>query len=347
MALASMFSSFKTQEYVMGTLKVRYGYFYMLLLATPLVIYAAHRGYIGDTMVYMFQYEALPVDLENFLKFLEPLKDKGYVVFTWICKQFIGDNRPAILTIIATFQLIPLVLVYRRYSESLFISIFLFVLSTDYLSWMMNGLRQFFAAVIIFCCVPLILKKKYISVILVIVFASTFHATALLMIPFVFLAQGPAFNKKSVAILFACILLIGIADQFTGFLDVLLRDTQYNNSVSAWTEAGDDGTSFFRVATYTVPVLIAFIQRKVIKQIDNPLINLCINMSLVGVGFYILSMFTSGIFIGRLPIYFTLYNYILLPWEIKYLFSRGSDSIVKICMFSSYFVFCIIQLGIL
>lgn len=45
-------------------------------------------------------------------------------------------------------------------------------------------------------------------------------------------------------------------------------------------------------------------------------------MSIVSAGIYLVSMFTSGIYIGRLPIYCSLYSYVLLPWEIKHLFNE-------------------------
>ena len=55
-------------------------------------------------------------------------------------------------------------------------------------------------------------------------------------------------------------------------------------------------------------------------------------MSIVSVGFYIVSMFTSGIFIGRLPIYFSLYSYILLPWEIDHMFTKRSARLIYVVM---------------
>ena len=62
-------------------------------------------------------------------------------------------------------------------------------------------------------------------------------------------------------------------------------------------------------------------------------------MSIISTGLYVVSMFTSGIFIGRLPIYFSLYNYILLPWEIENLFTERSKKLVYIGLIGFYLLF--------
>ena len=90
---------------------------------------------------------------------------------------------------------------------------------------------------------------------------------------------------------------------------------------------------------YAVPSILSLVGLRYIKEADNPLINLCTNMSIVAVGFYVISMFTSGIFIGRLPIYFSLYSYILLPWEIEHMLDEKSYKIVYALMIIFYLLF--------
>lgn len=345
--LLSLFPAMERQELVLGQPKVRMNYLFTFMMLAVLVYVTAHRGYIADTRAYLKQYSSIPLNLESFRDYLSLQKDKGFVILTWLIKRIVGDQTILYLGTIATMQFCLLLSIYRKYSESLVISLFLFIFSTDYMSWALNGMRQFLAATIIFLCLPFILKKHHIWIILLIALASTFHGSAWLVLPIIFIVQGPAFNRKTILILIASFGVIAVADQFTNILDVVLGDTQYTNVVSDWQGMQDDGTNVLRVLVYSVPVIVAFIQKKVIAEVNNPLINLCVNMSIVGVGLYIVSMFTSGIYIGRLPIYFTLYNYILLPWELKYLFSRGSDTFMNICMMLGYFLFCGIQLGLL
>ena len=105
------------------------------------------------------------------------------------------------------------------------------------------------------------------------------------------------------------------------------------------------GTSFIRVLVYAVPTILAVIGRKQIKAAGDKVINICVNMSLLSTGIYLVSMFTSGILIGRLPIYFSLFNYILLPWGIENIFTARSRKLLYPLMIGAYFVFYYYQLN--
>ena len=57
-------------------------------------------------------------------------------------------------------------------------------------------------------------------------------------------------------------------------------------------------------------------------------------------------MFTSAIMIGRLPIYFSLYNYILLPWEITHIFTRRSARVITWAMVGFYLLYNYYQVAV-
>ena len=108
--------------------------------------------------------------------------------------------------------------------------------------------------------------------------------------------------------------------------------------------AQDDGTNILRVLVYSVPALLSLVGIRYIRYAEDPVINICTNMTIVSMGLYVVSMFTSGLLIGRLPIYFSLYGYILLPWMIQHMFTEKSAVLVKIAMVGSYLVFYIYQM---
>ena len=145
-------------------------------------------------------------------------------------------------------------------------------------------------------------------------------------------------------VIIVVIVAVMFANQFTNILDTMLSETQYENVVSDWQSWQDDGTNFLRVLVYCVPTIISLIGLKSIRQEDDPLINLCTNMSIASAGLYVISMFTSGVFIGRLPIYFSLYNYILLPWEINKIFTKQSARLIYIAMIIAYLGFYLYSL---
>ena len=327
-------------EYVCGEKVQRYYPLWAFLIYLPLVIWSGFRGYVGDTGAYMKMFQEIPSGLRNIPSYMDTIeKDKGFYLFSAVIKNLISDNVNVYFIILALIQVVLLIKVYRKYSSNYIVTFFLFVASTDYISWMFNGIRQFTAVTITFFAFEYILKKKYVPAVLIVLFAALFHGSALLVLPFIFIAQGQAWNKKTILFIIAVIVAVMFIGKFTDILDTLLAETQYKNVVSDWQEWQDDGTNIIRVLVYAIPSILSLVGLRFIKYADDPVINLCTNMSIASVGFYVVSMFTSGIFIGRLPIYFSLYGYILLPWEIEHMFSEKSAKLVYLAMIAGYLGF--------
>ena len=101
-----------------------------------------------------------------------------------------------------------------------------------------------------------------------------------------------------------------------------------------------------RVLVYMIPTLLAVFGLQYIRREDDPVINFAANMSVISSGIYVISMFTSAIMIGRLPIYFSLYNYILLPWEITHIFTRRSARVITWATVGFYLLYNYYQVAI-
>ena len=332
---------------VMGKREQRWRLGPAIALVMPYIVWAGFRADgFGDTGAYRNSFRNIPSVLSEIPSYLETItKDKGYSVLAAALKLIFGDSDIIFFLILATIQIICLVIVLRKYSSNYWMSIFLFIASTEYLSWMHNGIRQFTAVMIIFAATDLILKRKYVPLIGVILLASTIHGSALLMIPIVFIIQGNAWNKKTVLCIMASIAVLFFVEQFISILDTLLSDTQYTSMVSDWQSWNDDGTNPIRVFVFSIPTLLSIIGLKIIKHENNPVINMATNASIITTGLYLVSMVTSGIFMGRLPIYVSLYSMcILLPWEIENLFTRDSARLVQLIASGCYVIFFYYQM---
>ena len=66
-------------------------------------------------------------------------------------------------------------------------------------------------------------------------------------------------------------------------------------------------------------------------------------MSIVSTSLWVIAMATSGIFMGRLPVYAGMFNYVLLPFEIETIFDRRSARAVTIFMCVCYLAFYFYQ----
>lgn len=337
----------KRNEVVLGKVEKRWNVFPAIILIVPYIIWAGFRSDIyGDTYAYRQSFFKAPSQLGELGAYLVGVsKDKGFSVLTVFIKWIAGNSDIVYFLIIAAVQLICLALIYRKYSCDYWTSIFLFVASTDYLSWCHNGIRQFMAIILILAATELLLKKKYFLLIVVILIASTFHASALLMIPIVFIVQGKAWNKKTVLCIIASVIALSFVEQFTNVLDTLVSNTQYSNIVTDWKEWQDDGTNPIRVFIYSIPMILSIVGFKQIKNKDDSFVNILTNFSILTSAIALISMVTSGIFLGRLIIYPAIYSsFLLLPWEIDNLFTKDSAQLIKIAMIVGYIGFFFYQM---
>lgn len=333
---------------VLGKTEYRWSWTPAIILACPYAIWAGFRHNLwGDTGSYMKIYRNLPNTFGEIFPYMESItKDEGFYFLSAVFKCMLGDSTTVYLLFIGILQISILTYVYRKYSCDYWFSVFVFVASTDYMSWCHNGMRQFLAVCVVLCATKWILEKRYIIAIVIVLLASTLHGSALLMLPIIFIVQGKAFNTKTLMCILAALIILAYVDQFTNILDELLAETQYTNVVSDWkADAEDDGMNPIRVLVYGMPTILAIMGYRIIKKEDNPLINMCVNASAVSTGIAIVAMGTSGIFIGRLPIYCSLYaNGILLPWEIKYLFTEQSSRFIHLSAIICYIAFFYYQM---
>ena len=328
------------QEHLLGRKVKRWDYLPAIILVLPLTLWSGFRGDVADTYLYRKLFMEESRELMNIPAILlSDGKDKGFTALTIFLKYFIGNSDKLYFTIFAVFQMVCICLVFRKYSSDFWISVFLFVASTDYASWMFNGMRQFVAVCMIFGCFDLMVKKKYIRMILVILLASLIHGSALLMIPIIFVVQGKPWNMRTILMLIGTAVVVLFIDRFTPILSTMLEDTQYDGVMENEIWVVDDGTNVIRVLVYSVPAIISLFGRKYLDQANNTAVNICVNCSLVTAALYAVSAVTSGVYIGRLPIYTTLMGYISLPWLINHMFNKASAQLVKGVMIVMYVAF--------
>ena len=316
-----------------------------LILVLPLVILAGFRGdLLGDTALYRKLYaELAPGFRTAWNAFANREKDPGYTAFSALAKLVIGNHPALFFLLIAAIQMACVALVFRKYAWDYGICIFLFVASTDYLSWMHNGTRQFLAVAIVFAGYRFLLEKRYLPMIGLILLASVFHASALLMLPVMFLVQGKAWNWKMQLVLLATVLIMAFIKPLSRLLMQLLQNTQYSDLADNGIWEADDGVNILRVAVYSVPAVLSLVGLRFVRQAEDPAISLCVNCSVITTALYLIAMVSSGIYIGRLPIYTTLYGYMALPWLIDRIFDERSAKWVRSSMLILYTLFFFYQ----
>ena len=320
--------------------------FMALVTFAVIIFFAGARSRVGDTLAYIKMFNDYPLfQNAHDIIFDSSAREPGFRLFSILIKTYISDNYTVWLSIIAVISGICVMIPLYKYSCNFGVSAFLFIASCQF-TWMFNGMRQFLVAAIIFSCTILILKNKTLLYILIVCVLSTIHQSALLLIPMYFIAQGEPWNKRTLLFIGCIVLAMLFTSKFTNLLTDVVEQTDYSSSVNEF-KATDDGTNPIRILVESVPIILAFIYRNKIKDKLTPIIKLSINMSLIASGLYIISKVArSGILLGRLPIYFSMYNLILLPWLLRNIFDKKEKDLVYYIMIICYIAFFYYQMCI-
>ena len=313
---------------------------YCIMLVLPIVLSATFRTTFGD-QGYKIDYRIINWSFHDLVEIIKSgAKGPGYQILVYLGTKIFGNNAEVFFFVVAVFQMYSIIKLYRKYSSDLWLGIFIFVATSDYLSWMQNGIRQFIAVTWILLFSDWIFEKEYLKICIVILLAGTIHTSALLMIPIVFIIQGKAFNRKTILVSIMVILLLANLGQAIPIVNELLSETEYSGAITDWKTSNNNGVNIFRVLVYSVPTILSLFKWRIIRKHDDNVLNILCNMSVVVTLLYIIGMFTSGIYVGRLPIYCTLYtNGVLLPWLINNVFESKIRNLLYAAMIPCYCIF--------
>lgn len=343
MWMMSKSSSVKRWELVSHEEVLRFKPRFAVLVFLPVILLVAFGTPRYDTYAYLATFRGISLSPTGIAYYFDSAKEKGFAVLNVLIRMLFGRSNTAFRLVICLMHSIPIIKIYRRYSEDYMFSIYLFVVTTTHMAWMMNGIRQFIAVTMIFMATPLIIERKYLKAVLVVLLAMTFHRSAMVMIAAIFIAQGKPWNKWTLLFSFLMIVATTVFAGSEDSFDVIAETAGY--SLDAVRDAGDNGMNPIRALVSSVPMILAWVSRRKIQEENIPIINLCANMSIVTTGISMIAVVTSGIMVGRMPIYTSLWNLILLPHVIRITFSGSTRKLVYAAAVVLYFGFYLFSVG--
>ncbi len=302
-----------------------------------LIFFIGLRSAGADTEAYIIMFNRLRAGIGNIIDSFK--EEEGiFRAFGVIIKTFISANYHFYLFIIALLSGFFIADTFRRETQYFTSAMVLFVLSGTY-TWMINGIRQFIAVVLAFAAIDFIVEKKTLRYIILIVLLSGIHTSALIMIPVYFLVTGKPFASKTLIMLAIAIFAVFYTERFLNYFGFALQDTVYEGIMEGEIWKNDNGSNVLRTVIYAVPVVLAWIERRNIRENAPPVIYVCVNMSIICVCFSIIANVTSGVLVGRIPIYFSLYSLILLPWLANNMKNKKYEMPLRISMYLFYLIY--------
>lgn len=302
---------------------------------------AAMRSGMNDTGAYIRSFNSLETSWQAFWNQVSPAgegKDWAFDATNILLKMIVADRYHWWLAFYAVIESLAFIYILRRYSVSILDACFFFFCSTLYYNYF-SMMRQWFAIVILFAASRFIENKKFLKYLLVCVFVAQFHASAYVMIPVYFIVQGKAWSQKQITVIGIFAFAMLFLNPLLSAMEKNLSGTTYDYAISAMNS--NAGSSIIRAFIAAVPVVLAYMYR---DNTDNPMINICVNMSLLNLLLNILASFTSGLYIIRLSTYMSIYNVILYPYLLNVSIKGKDRSIINPLFYIIYFAFYVYQM---
>lgn len=307
-----------------------------------LIFFTGLRADVADTFMYISVFNETTYSLSDIPNILIS-DEKGplWVVCMVFFKHCISDDCVHWLMSIAIFQGFAVAKFLSNFSEDFAFSAYLFIADSSF-TWMLNGIRQFTAVCILLLAYKLLINKKYIFFIIIVLISYKIHNTIILFIPFCFFINMNPFKIKTIIILILLTISFSFIMNSPSILTAIGYDDNYTESFSE-----DDGVNVMSVVLYSIPAIISLISKKRLSKTKYPkYINTFINSSIIATLISFIGTFTSGILVGRLPIYFSMSNLVLLPWIIENGLKEGSKNIIKYLCYIGYFLYFIYYMAI-
>ncbi|CAH1207695.1 Transmembrane protein EpsG [Paenibacillus allorhizoplanae] len=295
------------------------------IVMVTFALIAGLRNNIGDTVFYIHSYR-----ISNFT-WAEVMaeKDIGFGILQMILKS-ITDNPQPLIFITALVTNVLIVYVLYKYSKLFELSVYIYITSGLYIV-SMNGIRQFLASAIVFAATKYLFEGNWKKYFLVVVFASFFHGSALILIPIYYIVRRKAWTSSTIVLLAGSVILIVGYSVISNAIFSAIADTHY----SEYQNFQEGGANIIRVAISAVPLVFAFLGRHKLREIF-PYGDYVVNMSLLN--FVVMAIATQNWIFARFTIYFGLYNVILMSWVIS-LFAKKQQKLVYYLVIGFYFVY--------
>lgn len=324
----------------------RVNIFLAFVTFSAVIFFAGLRSQVADTTSYIKIYENYQVGFSGIFNVLKESDQAGFILFSVFIKTYISQDYTVWFFIIASISGLSMMYGIYRYSENFGMSVFLFMASSNF-SWMFNGIRQYLAVSILFACTFLIQERKFIRYCILVLILTTIHKTAIVMIPVYFLAINKPWHKTTLFIILGILCCMLFANKFFNIFNEVMENSSFSQGYKEISKI-DDGVNIITIFISLIPVTISFLFRKQLeKENDNEIMNIATNMSILAVCIYIISKITrSGILVGRMGIYFTTYNLILLPWLIDKSFEIKERRLIKYIMILCYIGLFYYQLNV-
>lgn len=314
---------------------VKFEYFILLLV---LILFSGLRTTYNDTQTYMRAFTLVDASKINFSLLFESYG--GFELFQIILKKFISED-PQILIFVSSIITNTIYLwFFSKHSKHFGITILSYFILVPYV-FSMAGIKQILAMSFCLFAIDNLLKGENVKFTLWILFAMTFHPYIICMFLLPVLSKS-ILNRKMYIYITIIIIAISNLDFLLNFVGIIGKE--YDS-----TEFVNNTINPMRVVIELIPIVFIFNYRTRLRNENEKLLNLGINMVFLSFIFICVGLFFNPIYFGRISTYFSTINAITIPNMLcviwRNLSSLKTNVLIYYAVFIAYFVLDLTKLG--
>lgn len=284
----------------------------LIIIVVMLACFIGLRTHYNDTDTYHSLYDALL----GFPKFWDTFdstlgENPGFEICNAVLKTA-NVSWHGMFLLYAFVVIASATWLIQEYSTDLVLSFFLFFATNAY-TLAGAAQKQCLAIAIGSLAIPFALKKKWISFILILFIASTFHPY-ILMYSIIPLLTFRPWSRWTYVLIAAALLSGYLFDSMVGvFIDLaaLVGDEYTEEKIMG------EGISILRVLVSLAPIGLSYLYRKDLFKGSSKQDYLFVNLAMINASVMFVGLFGSSIAFSRLAGYFTLMQCISLAWIIN------------------------------
>ena len=308
--------------------------FFALLII--LVCFGGLRTFMNDTATYRDAFEnKIPGSLSGINSIDWTLGSNPlFSLYQIVLKTVVSSNGQVFIFISSLIVISSMIMFIRKYAENFGFSIFLFISFTVY-AFTLAAMKQTMATALAVWAIPLSLNGKRFRAVILILITMFIHPYVVVYFALFFLSKN-VWDKRSVIII---VITLATGFVFTSFVAqainlISLIGDEYDSS---WFNG--NGVNIIRVLVYWMTPVLSFIFRRQIREQNNQILNVCVNLSLVSACFMLLASFGGAIMLGRLAQYFDILTCVALPMIISCGFNKSMEKTIVLFIVVIGFLF--------
>lgn len=309
----------------------------LIAMCIIMSLFCGLRTSYNDTGTYISGFEYAPSPGDYLASKPNLLGNPAYYLLQSVFKYWISDNANLFLLCIAFFTVSIMLVSVRRYSHNFaFSTVMMFSLGL-YIS-NFAAVKQCIAISIVLLAIPDLLRHKYLKYVIVVLISSLFHAYSLMLLVLPLFINKPWTKITYITIFAFGIIIFTFETSISSFLE--LADS-LGKEISEEAVFGTQGINFFRLAVFSIPVLVSFLfrDRLMVTQASSHMY-LYINMAILSFLVMALGIFNAANLFGRSANYFQVGAVISLPWMIDKVFEKRTARFilgVAVCCYLFFF----------